>query len=80
VGDTRYIDVGEPEVEHKLTYDFDLATSSSGPRELSFTLRCLRRSARCTLMRPARTERAASLWFKEGVGRPSPKENYPDGQ
>jgi hypothetical protein len=42
VGDTRYIDVGEPEVEHKLTYDFDLAKSSSGPRELSFTLRCLR--------------------------------------
>jgi hypothetical protein len=42
VGDTGYIDVAEPEVEHKLTYDFDLASSSSGPRELSFTLRCLR--------------------------------------
>jgi hypothetical protein len=42
VGDTGYIDVGEPEVEHKLTYDFDLATSSSGPGELSFKLRCLR--------------------------------------
>jgi hypothetical protein len=41
VGDTGYIDVGEPEVEHKLTYDFDLATSSSGPGELSFKIRCL---------------------------------------
>jgi hypothetical protein len=41
VGDTGYIDVGEPEVEHKLTYDFDLATSSTGPGDLSLTLRCL---------------------------------------
>ena len=41
VGDTGYIDVGEPEVEHKLTYDFDLASSSSGPGELCFKLRCL---------------------------------------
>lgn len=42
VGDRGYIDVGEPAVEHKLTYDFDLASSSSGPGELSFKLRCLR--------------------------------------
>jgi hypothetical protein len=41
VGDTGYIDVGEPEVEHKLTYDFDLATSSTGLGDLSLTLRCL---------------------------------------
>jgi hypothetical protein len=36
MGDTGYIDVGEPEVEHKLTYDFDLkqqlATLPSLPR------------------------------------------------
>jgi hypothetical protein len=41
VGDTGYINVGEPIVEHKLTYDFDLAKIPSGPGELSFTLRCL---------------------------------------
>jgi hypothetical protein len=40
VSDIGYVDVSEPEVEHKLRYDFDLLTTSMGPRELRLELRC----------------------------------------
>lgn len=40
VSDIGYLDVSEPEVEHKLTYDFDLQTTSAGSGELSLELKC----------------------------------------
>jgi amino acid adenylation domain-containing protein len=39
VSDIGYVDVSEPDVEHKLRYDFDLLTTSTGPRELCLQLR-----------------------------------------
>jgi amino acid adenylation domain-containing protein len=41
VGDEGHLHIGEPEVEHALTYDFDLLTKSAHPGELSLSLRCL---------------------------------------
>jgi amino acid adenylation domain-containing protein len=41
VGDEGHMHIGEPEVEHALTYDFDLLTKSAHPEELSLSLRCL---------------------------------------
>jgi amino acid adenylation domain-containing protein len=40
ISDIGYVDVSEPDVEHKLVYDFDLHTTSTGPRELCFELKC----------------------------------------
>jgi amino acid adenylation domain-containing protein len=40
VEDIGYIDVSEPDIEHKLVYDFDLLTRSTNSRELYLELRC----------------------------------------
>jgi hypothetical protein len=41
VGDEGHMHIGEPEVEHALTYDLDILTKSAHPEELSLSLRCL---------------------------------------
>jgi amino acid adenylation domain-containing protein len=41
IGDQGHLHIGEPEVEHALTYDFDLLTKSAHPDELYLSLRCL---------------------------------------
>lgn len=41
VGDYGYMDIHQAEPEHRMTYDFDLLTTSSSANELSFTIKCL---------------------------------------
>ena len=41
IGDQGHLHIGEPEVEHALTYDFDLLTKSAHPDELYLSLRYL---------------------------------------
>ncbi|SMR60750.1 unnamed protein product [Zymoseptoria tritici ST99CH_1E4] len=44
IADEGHLQIAEPEVEHALTYDFDLLTKSAHPNELYLSLRCLQDS------------------------------------